>query len=111
MKIILEIPNDYSNLNKCHETLDIVAYVLPRLDVDFILGRPTIKKYNICNIADAVHIGTIWESNPSIFPKYVCEIKKINNDIIQSLSNSIITEGNYVMTSLYKNLKINNIII
>jgi hypothetical protein len=73
--------------------------------------EPTIKKYNICNIVDAIQIATIWESNPSIFPRYVCEIKKINNDIIQSLSNSIINEGSYIMNSLYKNLKINNIIV
>jgi hypothetical protein len=70
--------------------------------------EPTIKKYNISNIID---YGTIWESNPSIFPKYVCEIKKIHNDIIHGLSNNIINDGNYIINSLYKNLKINNIII
>lgn len=77
--------------------------------------EPTIKKYNISNIDKALQVennyGTIWESNPSIFPRYVCEIKKIHNDIIHGLSTNIINDGHYIINSLYKNLKINNIII
>jgi hypothetical protein len=73
--------------------------------------EPTIKKYNINNMINAVQIGTIWESNPSIFPKYICEIKNIHNNIITSLLNGIHNDGSYIINSLYKSLKINNIII
>lgn len=70
--------------------------------------EPTIKKYNISNMNEN---GIIWESNPSIFPKYICEIKNIHNDIITSLSNGVLNDGAYIINALYKSLKINNIII
>lgn len=69
--------------------------------------EPTIKKYNITNN----NTGIIWESNPSIIPKYRCEITQLDNNIIDNLSQNILNEGTYILNSLYKNLKINNIIV
>jgi len=37
----------YNIKNNTYETIDIIAFVLPKLDVDLIIGRPVINKYKI----------------------------------------------------------------
>ena len=37
----------FNNLNNIYETIEIIAFVLPNIETDLILGRPTISKYKI----------------------------------------------------------------
>jgi hypothetical protein len=71
--------------------------------------EPLIKKNKIYSMEYSLINNIIWESNPTIFPKYICEIKKINNDIIWGLMSC--NTDTHAINFLYKNLKINNIIV
>jgi hypothetical protein len=53
---------------------------------------------------------TVWESSKNIFPRYICRISPVDNDILWGFYQNNIEANKNLIQSFYKNLKINGII-
>jgi hypothetical protein len=73
-----------NTFNKLFETIEIIAYVLPKLDVDLIIGRPSIKKYNLLS-------KTPLENVEYTIPK---NVKLLNHNLLLKTSNELPTTEN-----------------
>jgi hypothetical protein len=67
-----------------------------------------IKKTIINPIESLDKNPLVWSSNKLNFPRYICEIKPIDNNVLCSLY--INNNESQLLNYIYKNLKINNII-
>lgn len=76
-----------------------------------INSEPLIKKTIINPIESLEKNPLVWSSNKSNFPKYICEIKPVDSNIILGIyiNNNERVEPQ-LLNYMYKNLKINGII-
>jgi hypothetical protein len=69
--------------------------------------EPMIKRDIINTIDIAINSMIIWETTNN-FPRYRCKLTPIENDILWSVYQ--LDKNKNVLTNIYTNLKINNII-
>ena len=70
--------------------------------------EPFIKKEIINPIEKLENSPIVWISNTNILPRYVCELKPLDNNVLWGFYMD--SREPQIIHNIYKNLKINNFV-
>jgi hypothetical protein len=92
-------------------TNKIILFKTAILAYEYALKLEPMIKRDIINTIDiAINSMIIWETTNN-FPRYKCKLTPIDNDILWSVyMNDKTFQNRNVLTNIYTNLKINNIV-
>jgi hypothetical protein len=72
--------------------------------------EPMIARGKINSIEKAIENTIVWESAKT-FPRYRCKIHSMDTDILWGLYSSETNTPQYLIQNIYKNLKINDMLL